>query len=42
VGEVDTIGGAGVTEGGGRYEEKYAEVHGVKYGKLVLDQTGRI
>ena len=36
MGEVDSIGGDGVTEDGGRYEEKYAEVHGVKYGKLVL------
>ena len=34
MGEVNAIGG--VTEGGGRYEEKYEEVHWVKYGNRGL------
>ena len=34
MGEVDAVGG--VTEAGRRYEEKYEEVHGVKYGNWGL------
>ena len=36
MGEVNAVGG--VTEAGGRYEEKYEEVHGVRHGKTGLSK----